>query len=148
MATKRIVCVRLHKLDDQLPTPLYATLGSAGMDVYAAHALALEPGERGLVGLGFQMELPVDMEAQLRPRSGLAIQYGITVLNSPGTIDSDFREEVQVLLINHGKEVFHVKRGMRIAQMVLASVQHAVIELSSEPLPKTERKGGLGSTGI
>jgi dUTP pyrophosphatase len=88
------------------------------------------------------------MEAQLRPRSGLARDFGITVLNSPGTIDSDYRDEVAVLLINHGTEVFHVKRGMRVAQMVLAPVRHASIKLSSTPLPKTERKGGFGSTGV
>lgn len=135
-----------------LALPAYETVGAAGMDLRAAlpegQNLTLMPGKRALVPTGLAMEIPVGWEGQVRPRSGLAAKHGVTVLNSPGTIDSDYRGEVQVILINHGEEPFTVARGMRIAQLVFAEVrQIAVVELQG--LSKTERgSGGFGSTGV
>lgn len=129
--------------------PSYQTPGSAGMDLMAnlEQPMVLNPGETVLVPTGLFMELPIDKEAQIRPRSGLAFKHGITVLNSPGTIDSDYRGEVKVLLINHGKEAFEIKNGERIAQMVIASVHQISWELE-ETLSETERgAGGYGHTG-
>ena len=105
-----------------LPLPAYATEGSAGMDLRSAEALTLRPGARALVATGIAIALPDDMEAQVRPRSGLAVKHGITVLNAPGTIDSDYRGEIKVPLINLGTDDFIISRGDRIAQMVVAPV--------------------------
>jgi dUTP pyrophosphatase len=130
-----------------LELPSYQTPGAAGMDVRAAEERMLQPGETVLIPTGFSMEIPVGFEAQMRPRSGLAAKHGITLLNSPGTIDHDFRGEVQVILTNLGHEPFFVHRGDRIAQMVIAKVERAEIEVVSE-LSKTERgSGGFGHTG-
>lgn len=131
----------------QLPT--YATDQSAGMDLTAAleEAVDIGPGDRMLIPTGLSIALPKGYEAQIRPRSGLALKHGITVLNTPGTIDADYRGEIGVLLINHGKEDFTVERGMRIAQMVIE--RHAVVEWEvAEELNDTSRgQGGFGSTG-
>jgi len=131
----------------QLPT--YATDQSAGMDLTAAleEAVDIGPGERMLIPTGLSIALPKGYEAQIRPRSGLALKHGITVLNTPGTIDADYRGEIGVLLINHGKEDFTVERGMRIAQMVIE--RHAIVEWEvAEELDDTSRgQGGFGSTG-
>jgi dUTP pyrophosphatase len=134
-----------------LPLPAYETEGAAGMDLRAAvpedRPILLLPGKRALVPTGLIMEVPAGFEAQVRPRSGLALKHGITCLNTPGTIDSDYRGEVGVLLVNHGEEDFEISRGMRIAQMVVAPVAHLTIEernLSSETVRGT---GGFGSTG-
>ncbi len=109
--------------------------------------MIIEPGERALVPTGLCMALPAEMEAQVRPRSGLAAQSGITVLNSPGTIDADYRGEVKVILVNHGRESFRVERGMRIAQMVIAPVTQVQL-VAADTLDETERGGGgFGSTG-
>ena len=105
-----------------LPLPSYASGGAAGLDVVAAEDLILAPGERHAVATGFALAIPAGFEVQVRPRSGLALKHGITCLNTPGTIDSDYRGEVKVLLINHGDADFVIERGMRIAQMVLAPV--------------------------
>lgn len=133
-----------------LPLPAYETPSAAGMDIRAALTSPVEinPGERKLIPTGFQMAIPHGYEAQIRPRSGLAIRNGITMLNSPGTIDADYRGEVKVIAINHGNEIFRVEHGDRIAQMVIAPVtQFEVREASS--LDETERgEGGFGSTGI
>lgn len=140
---------RLPGLKD-LPLPAYQTKDSAGMDIVAAneHTIELKPGERCLVPAGFKMALPRGYEAQIRPRSGLAFRNGITMLNSPGTIDADYRGEVKVLAINHGNETFAVRRGERIAQMVIAPVLKVSAEEVDE-LPETERnEGGFGSTGV
>jgi dUTP pyrophosphatase len=145
--------VRLRRLPhaEGLPLPVYETTGSAGMDLRAALAedapLTLQPGARALVPTGFAIGLPEGYEAQVRPRSGLALKHGVTCLNSPGTIDSDYRGEVGVILINHGAEPFVVKRGERIAQMIVSPVvQSAWIEV--ETLDETPRgAGGFGSTG-
>lgn len=145
--------------------PEYATKGSAGLDlraslrteredepnVFDAYDVTIPPNNRVLVKTGLFMEIPVGFEAQVRPRSGLALKNGITVLNSPGTIDSDYRGEVGVILVNHGSEDFHIKHGDRIAQLVFAPVVQAEWEYapSIESLQATERgTGGFGSTGV
>ena len=132
-----------------LPLPQYQTLGSAGMDLPAAieNTTVINPGERVLIPTGFALALPSSLEAQIRPRSGLALRNGVTVLNAPGTIDSDYRGEISILLINHGSEPFVIKRGDRIAQMVIAKVaQPHLVEVKN--LSKTVRgEGGYGSTG-
>ncbi len=132
-----------------LALPAYATEHSAGLDLCAAvtQDILLPPGERILVPAGIAIALPEGYEAQIRPRSGLALKHGITLLNSPGTIDADYRGEIQVLLVNLGKEVFHIQRGLRIAQMVIA--RYARISWNAvETLPETARgEGGFGSTG-
>lgn len=135
-----------------LPLPGYQTAGAAGVDLMAAipktKPLTLEPGERVLVPTGLSLELPSGCEAQVRPRSGLAFKHGVTVLNSPGTIDCDYRGEVQVLLINHGTEAFHILRGDRIAQLVVAPARQAIL-IEINALSASKRgAGGFGSTGI
>lgn len=130
-----------------LPLPAYATKGAVGMDVVAAEDLTLAPGARHPVATGFAIAIPDGYEVQVRPRSGLALKHGITCLNTPGTIDSDYRGEVKVILANLGREPFEIRRGDRIAQLVPAPVQLAtLLEVSS--LDDTERgSGGFGSTG-
>lgn len=133
---------------DGLPLPAYATDGAAGMDVVAAEALTLDPGARCAVATGFAMAIPEGYEVQVRPRSGLALKHGITCLNTPGTIDSDYRGEIKVILINLGNEAFAVNRGDRIAQLVPAPVQRAHL---SEVVSLSETRrglGGFGSTGL
>jgi dUTP pyrophosphatase len=133
-----------------LPLPAYATEHAAGMDLVAAvnEPITLNPGERAMVPTGLAIALPMGFEAQVRPRSGLAVKNGVTVLNSPGTIDADYRGEVKVILINHGKEPFTIERGARIAQMVIAPVTLAQWT-ETENLPETLRgEGGFGSTGL
>ena len=133
-----------------LPLPTYATVKSAGLDLMAAVTsdVTLAPGARQLIPTGLAIALPAGFEAQVRPRSGLALKHGITVLNSPGTIDADYRGEVQVLLINHGQAPFVIQRGDRIAQMVVAPVTQIAWAIV-EQLDQTERgSGGYGSTGI
>ena len=140
--------VRFTLLNESAVLPTYAHPGDAGMDLRSIEDVVIEPGKRALVKTGLAMELPEDAEAQVRPRSGLAIKNGITVLNSPGTIDSGYLGEVGVILINHGEEAFHVDKGMKIAQMVIAKVEHAKIEVVTE-LPSSDRgAGGFGSTGV
>jgi dUTP pyrophosphatase len=133
-----------------LPLPSYATAGAAGMDLHAANEtdIELRPGARMMVPTGLSIELPEGLEAQVRPRSGLAVNHGITVLNTPGTVDSDYRGEIKVILVNLGGETFTVTRGMRIAQMVIA--RHERVTLTEvESLSDTARgAGGHGSTGL
>jgi dUTP diphosphatase len=134
-----------------LPLPQYQTALAAGFDLLAAvpeHApVELKPGGRALVPTGIAMALPSGFEAQVRPRSGLAIRHGVTVLNSPGTIDADYRGELQVILVNLGSEIFVIQRGMRIAQVIIASVRRAIL-VETRSLDSTERgAGGFGSTG-
>ena len=134
-----------------LPTPAYASDGAAGMDLYAALAegqkLVIEPGARDLAPTGMMIALPEGYEAQVRPRSGLAVQHGVTVLNAPGTIDSDYRGPLGVLLINYGAEPFVIRHGERIAQMVLAPVLQARFEHVAELGETARGAGGFGSTG-
>ncbi|QND58334.1 dUTP diphosphatase [Mesorhizobium huakuii] len=134
-----------------LPLPAYESTGAAGMDLRAAvpddRPLLILPGKRALVPTGLILEIPEGMEGQVRPRSGLAFKHGLTVLNSPGTVDSDYRGEVKVLLINHGDEDFAVTRGMRIAQIVFAAVTQVAVEERSLAGGTARGSGGFGSTG-
>jgi dUTP pyrophosphatase len=133
-----------------LPLPSYATEGAAGLDLLAAVDVEVElkPGARFCVPCGIAIALPAGFEAQVRPRSGLALHHGVTVLNAPGTIDSDYRGEVKATLINHGETAFPITRGMKIAQLVIA--RHETVELHEVgKLPASERgAGGFGSTGL
>lgn len=145
--------VAIKTLDhfDGLELPAYETADSAGMDLAAAIAadeiLEVKPGRRVMVPTGLAIALPPAMEAQIRPRSGLALNHGVTVLNSPGTIDADYRGEIKVILINHGAQPFIIERGMRIAQMVIAPVTQLEWMVTMD-LSKTARgSGGFGSTG-
>ncbi|MFS8046773.1 dUTP diphosphatase [Rhizobium sp. BR 314] len=135
-----------------LDLPAYETRGAAGMDLRAAlddgATLTILPGKRALVPTGFIFEIPDGFEAQIRPRSGLAFKNGITCLNSPGTIDSDYRGEVKVLLINLGEEPFEITRGMRIAQMIIAPAIQAHIVETTEASETKRGAGGFGSTGV
>lgn len=143
------VPVAIKRLDHgaDLPLPAYATAGAAGMDVVSAEDITLNPGDRHAVATGLAMAIPPGFEVQVRPRSGLALKHGITVPNTPGTIDSDYRGELKVILINHGAAPFDVRRGDRIAQLVLAPVVQAIWLAVSE-LDETARgAGGFGSTG-
>lgn len=127
--------------------PAYAHPGDAGLDLYADVAAALEPGESKLVGTGVSIELPPNTEAQVRPRSGLALKYGISVLNTPGTIDHGYRGEVGVILINHGRVRFEVHPGMKVAQMVIAPCLTVAVEEAGELSGSARGEGGFGSTG-
>jgi dUTP pyrophosphatase len=141
--------VRVKRLPhgDGLPLPAYATTGAAGMDVVSAEDVVIAPGARHAVATGLAVAIPQGYEIQVRPRSGLALKHGITVPNTPGTIDSDYRGELKVILINLGAEPFTVQRGDRVAQLVLAPVVQAAWDDVAE-LDTTERgAGGFGSTG-
>ena len=140
--------VKIKRLSEGAILPKYSHPGDAGMDLCSNVDETIEPGETKLIGTGLAIELPEGTEAQVRPRSGLALRNSITVLNTPGTIDEGFRGEVGVILINHSKEPFRVERGARIAQMVVQPVLSVVIEEVSE-LNNTKRgEGGFGSTGV
>jgi dUTP pyrophosphatase len=132
-----------------LALPAYATEGSAGMDLAAAvdAPLTLAPGARALVPTGFAIALPAGAEAQIRPRSGLALRHGVTCLNAPGTIDADYRGEVGVILVNHGAEPFTVTRGMRVAQLVVQRVARVAWREEAALDPTARAAGGFGSTG-
>jgi dUTP pyrophosphatase len=130
-----------------LPLPARATEHAAGLDVVAAEDLTLEPGQRHAVATGFAIAIPEDYEVQVRPRSGLALKHGITCLNTPGTIDSDYRGEVKVILANLGSEPFEVRRGERIAQLVPAPVLRANFREVQALSETTRGAGGFGSTG-
>ena len=134
----------------ELPLPTYATAGAAGMDIVAAvtEDLVLAPGARSAVPTGLSMAVPAGHEVQVRPRSGLALRHGVTVANAPGTIDSDYRGEVKILLVNLGDADFTVSRGMRIAQIVLAPVTRADPKLVEELDDTARGSGGFGSTGL
>jgi len=145
------VAVSIQRLPHagDLPLPRYETAHAAGLDLMACVTadIVLEPGSRVLVPTGFAIALPEDAEAQVRPRSGLALRHGVTVLNAPGTIDADYRGEIGVILVNHGDAAFTVARGLRIAQLVVAPVARATLIEAAE-LPATPRgEGGFGSTG-
>ncbi len=144
----RATVVRLPH-GEGLPLPAYQSDGAAGMDLLAAvdKALSLKPGARALVPTGLILELPPGYEAQVRPRSGLALRHGVTVLNTPGTIDSDYRGEVQVLLVNHGDKTFAIARGERIAQLVMARVERVNLVEAAKASATRRGSGGFGSTG-
>lgn len=142
--------IRLKRLPhgEGLPLPAYATAHAAGMDVVAAEELTLAPGARHAVATGFAIAIPEGYEVQVRPRSGLALKHGVTCLNTPGTIDADYRGEVRVILANLGAEPFEIGRGDRIAQLVPAPVVQAAL-LETDELDETIRGiGGFGSTGV
>jgi dUTP pyrophosphatase len=143
------ITIQLKRLPHgaDLPVPAYATEHAAGMDVVAAEALTLAPGARHAVATGFAMAIPAGYEVQVRPRSGLALKHGITCLNTPGTIDADYRGEVKVILANLGSEPFEIRRGERIAQLVPARVQAATFAEVSELDETVRGTGGFGSTG-
>ena len=143
------VPVKLKRLPhgEGLPLPAYATAGAAGMDVVSAEDVVLAPGARHPVATGLSLAIPDGFEIQVRPRSGLALKHGITVPNTPGTIDSDYRGELKVLLINHGAEPFVIARGDRIAQLVLAPVVQAAWDEVDELDVTARGAGGFGSTG-
>ena len=132
---------------EDLPLPSYATEHAAGLDVVSAEDLILAPGERHAVATGFALAIPEGYEVQVRPRSGLALKYGVTCLNTPGTIDSDYRGEVKVILVNLGQERFHVRRGERIAQLVPAPILAARFAEVAELAETARGEGGFGSTG-
>jgi dUTP pyrophosphatase len=149
MSALRIQVKRLRN-SDGLDLPAYATPSSAGMDLLAATdgPLSIGPGERAIVATGIAIALPPSYEAQVRPRSGLALKHGITVLNAIGTIDADYRGEIGVILINHGGNKFIIERGMRIAQIVFAKVHSADWEEVAQLPESTRAEGGFGSTGL
>jgi len=149
--TPTIPCRRLRPdTDADIALPYYTTPHSAGMDICAAvsEPVTLAPGDIGLIPTGFAMALPVGYEAQIRPRSGLAVKHGIGIINSPGTIDADYRGEVKIALINHGKTDFTVHRGERIAQMVVHQVCQARLTVVAQLETSTRGNGGFGHTGV
>lgn len=141
--------IRIQKLDDRAEVPQYQTDGAAGADLHACldAPVTLEPGAIELVPTGLAFEVPMGYEVQLRPRSGLALKYGITLPNSPGTIDSDYRGEIKVIMMNLGKEPFVINHGERIAQMVVAKHETAEFEQVTVLSESTRGAGGFGSTG-
>ena len=144
--------VKVYRLNKKNPLPDYMSKDASGIDLFASldRDMALPPGEYKCIPTGIIISLPAGYEAQVRPRSGLALKHGVTVLNTPGTVDSDYRGEIMVILINHGKKPLILKNGMRIAQMVIAKVEKAiVIEVAArEEIDRTERNsGGFGHTG-
>ncbi len=148
--TNVTVSIKRRSDCEDIPLPSYETAGSAGMDIAAAvkDDVVIDPGEWSLIPCGFSMALPPGYEAQVRPRSGLAVKHGVSLVNAPGTIDSDYRGEVKVPMINHGSEPFTVTRGMRIAQMIVAPVSRTEF-VEVEELPVTARgEGGFGHTGV
>lgn len=142
--------IRYKKINDNAEVPAYQTAGAAGADVHACldEPIILKPGEIALVPTGFALEIPEGYEVQLRPRSGLALKYGISLPNAPATIDSDYRGEIKVILINHGKEPFKVEHGDRIAQMVVARHETVQFELTDELSDSIRGEKRFGSTGI
>lgn len=139
--------VEIVKLDKELPTPKYAKYGDAGMDVYSREEGILNPGEQRIFGSGLKVAVPYGFEMQVRPRSGLAAKHGISLLNTPGTVDHGYRGELGIILVNHGKEPFEIKRGERIAQIIFNKIEIVSLE-EVEELSDTERgEGGFGSTG-
>lgn len=131
-----------------IPLPAYETPGAAGMDVRSCEEAVIPPGERKLIHTGLRMEIPEGMECQVRPRSGLAAKHGVTVLNAPGTVDSDYRGELMVLLINHGSEDLRIARGDRIAQLVFARVERMETAESDDLSETTRGSGGFGHSGV
>ncbi|MAG21961.1 MAG: dUTP diphosphatase [Candidatus Diapherotrites archaeon] len=140
--------VRVKRLSKDVKMPGYAHAGDAGVDLYATQETSIEPGAIALVPTGIKIALPEGFEAQVRPKSGLALNHGLTVLNTPGTIDAGYRGEIGVIIVNHGKEEFKIEKGKKIAQMVFNKVEKAELEEVDE-LDETQRgEGGFGSTGL
>jgi dUTP pyrophosphatase len=142
--------IQIRKLSNEVLTPKYETLGSSGMDL-AAHIeqdIIINPGDKALIPTGFSLSIPRGYEVQIRPRSGLAAKKGITVLNTPGTIDADYRGEIKIILINLSKDKFYVKKGERIAQMVVCPVVQVQLEEVQDLSVTSRGAGGFGSTGV
>jgi len=141
--------IQIKKLSNEVLTPKYETSGSSGMDIaaYIERDIIINPGEKALIPTGFSLSVPRDYEVQIRPRSGLAVKKGVTVLNTPGTIDSDYRGEIKVILINLSKDEFSVKNGERIAQMVVCPIKQVIVEEVKELTETIRGIGGFGSTG-
>ena len=139
--------LKIKKLNGNAIVPRYAHPGDAGLDLFACEACVIPPGKTALVKTGISMELPAGTEAQVRPRSGLALKHGLTVLNTPGTIDEGYRGEVGVILIHHGREDFQVEKGMKIAQMVIQPVLRVDVQEVEELSGTVRGEGGFGSTG-
>ncbi|MFA4855760.1 MAG: dUTP diphosphatase [archaeon] len=140
--------LRVKRLCEEAKIPEYAHEGDSGMDLYSIEDLTLAPGERRLVKTGLQIALPRGFEAQVRPKSGLAANFGVTILNTPGTIDSGYRGEIMAIMVNLGSQPYRVEKGKKIAQMVIAKVEEAKVE-EVDSLDETARKGnGFGSTGL
>ena len=140
--------LKIKRLNPQAQVPHYAHPRDAGLDLFSIEAQTLEPGEAKLIHTGIAVELPAGTEAQVRPRSGLALKHAITVLNSPGTIDAGYRGEVGIVLINHGREVFQVTPGMKIAQMVINEIIQAEVIEVKDLSDSARGEGGYGSTGV
>ncbi|MBD3248831.1 dUTP diphosphatase [Candidatus Woesearchaeota archaeon] len=139
--------IQISRADPDVKIPSYATPGDAGLDLYSAEEHVLKPGERKLISTGVRIAVPLGYEAQVRPKSGLAVKHGISVVNTPGTIDAGYRGVVGVIAINHGQEEFKVEKNAKIAQMVINKIEQAELEEVSS-LDETERgEGGFGSTG-
>jgi dUTP pyrophosphatase len=149
MSNNPTVEIKVLPHGEGLDLPFYATTHAAGADLRAAidSDKVIEPGDHALIPTGFAMALPDNYEAQVRPRSGLALKHGVTVLNTPGTIDADYRGEVGVILINHGKTPFHIQRGDRIAQMIIAPFVQADFQTVNELSETARGEGGFGSSG-
>lgn len=140
--------LKIQRTDKEVKLPNYAHPGDAGMDVYAAESCVLKPGEHKLIPTGIRIALPEGHEAQIRPKSGLALKHGISIVNTPGTIDEGYRGDVGVIVINHGKEEYAIEKNAKIAQMVINKVESLEVE-EVEDLDSTARgEGGFGSTGL
>ena len=142
-----MLSIKVKKLIPSAKLPSYATEGDAGLDLYSVVEKEIQSGEFSLIETGISIELPENTEAQIRPRSGLALKHGITVLNAPGTIDQGYRGEIGVILINHGKETFVVRKDMKIAQMVIYPIPQVQIEETQEINKSQRGSGGFGSSG-
>jgi len=140
--------MKIELTDENAKLPDYAHEGDAGMDLYAVESVTLQPGERKLVGTGLKIQLPPNTEAQIRPKSGLALKNGITLLNTPGTVDEGYRGEVGVILINHSREAYSVEIGQKIAQMVIMPVTRVTVEKVDHLEDSVRGQGGFGSTGL
>lgn len=140
--------LKVMKLNNDAIIPNYAHFGDAGLDLYSVENIEIDPGCRALVKTGISIELPLNTEAQIRPRSGLALKHGITVLNSPGTIDYQYRGEIGIVVINHGDVSYTVLKGSKIAQMVIVPVISVEVEEVSELTETKRNKNGFGSTGV
>lgn len=144
---QKLLVKRLHESTADIELPSYATEHSSGLDLRTSEDVNLQSGEYKLIPTGVAIEIPEGFEGQVRPRSGLALKYGIACLNSPGTIDSDYRGEVKVLLINHGKAPVHFERGERIAQLIISQYERVQVELVTELQDTVRSSGGFGHTG-
>ncbi len=140
--------IKIKKINEDAKMPRYAHEGDAGMDIYSSENTEIKKGEVKLVGTGLTMEIPQGYEAQVRPKSGLAAKHGITLLNTPGTIDSGYRGELKVIMVNHSQKPYVVEKGSKIAQIVFAAVEKANVEEVKELNESVRGEGGFGSTGL